>query len=214
MEYVNPKYKLDAFNCPYCNAYADQQWYNTVSAQNKSAGYNLSGIMTLSDFEVCSCRHCKKISIWHLEKMIYPNMSTAPMPSIDLPSDCVEDYNEAREIFGISPKASSALLRLVLQKLCIYLGETGRNINDDIANLVKKGLPPGVQKALDLVRVVGNNAVHPGIINIDDNPEIAFMLFKLINIIVENMITRQKEIDELYKDLPESTRNAIDQRDS
>jgi hypothetical protein len=49
--------------------------------------------------------------------------------------------------------------------------------------LVAEGLNPKIQKAIDLVRVVGNNAVHPGQINLDDNSAIALKLFKIINMI-------------------------------
>ncbi|WP_424033423.1 DUF4145 domain-containing protein [Methylocella sp.] len=49
-----------------------------------------------------------------------------------------------------------------MQKLCVELGEKGKNIDDDIANLVKKGLSPELQQALDILRVIGNEAVHHG----------------------------------------------------
>ena len=49
--------------------------------------------------------------------------------------------------------------------------------------MVAEGLNPKIQKAIDLVRVVGNNAVHPGQINLDDNSAIALKLFKIINMI-------------------------------
>ncbi len=79
--------------------------------------------------------------------------------------------------------------------------------------MVRKGLAPTVQKALDVVRVVGNDAVHPGQINLNDTPEIAGSLFKLLNYIVEDRITRPKEIDELYSSLPEDKRRWIEDRD-
>ena len=107
-----------------------------------------------------------------------------------MPEDVAEDFNEARNIFGYSPRSSAALLRLAVQKLCIHLGQSGKNINNDIAALVKNGLSPQIQKSLDIVRVIGNNAVHPGEIDIQENRETILALFDIINFIVQEMITR------------------------
>ena len=76
-------------------------------------------------------------------------------------------------------------------------------------------LPKSLQKAFDLVRIIGNNAVHPGVINIQDNPAIAYKMFELLNMIVEKMITEPKEIESFYNDtIPENQKQAIDKRDS
>src|SRR4030095_1883409 len=124
------------------------------------------------------------------------------------------DYFEASSISTKSPRGAAALLRLAIQKLCIHLGQTGKNINDDIANLVKAGLPAQIQKALDIVRVIGNNAVHPGVIDLNDKPDTVHTLFTLINQIVQDRITQPKEIDSLYNTLPEEARKAIEKRDT
>jgi len=145
--------------------------------------------------------------------MVVPDETPIEIPHQDLPSDCIPEYMEARSIFSRSPRSSAALLRLCIQKLLPHLGETGRNINDDIKSLVSKGLPILVQKALDYCRVVGNNAVHPGEIDLNDTPEIAQNLFQMINFIVQNRITGPKEIEDLYNQLPQDSRDAIDKRD-
>jgi hypothetical protein len=134
-------------------------------------------------------------------------------PHPDLPQDCAIDFGEARDIFTKSPRAAAALLRLSIQKLMPHLGEKGANINDDIKSLVSKGLPVAVQQSLDYCRVVGNNAVHPGEIDINDSPEVAQYLFAMINFIVEDRISRSKEIQKLYQSLPEAAREAIEKRD-
>lgn len=99
-------------------------------------------------------------------------------------------------------------------KLCEGLGENAHNLNDAIAALVKKGLPEMVQQALDTVRVIGNNAVHPGQIDVGDQPATAESLFKLVNLVVQRMITDLRETEEIYNTLPESARDAIARRDS
>lgn len=95
----------------------------------------------------------------------------------------------------------------------VHLGEKGKNINQDIGNLVKKGLPEKIQKALDSVRVIGNNAVHPGEIDIKDDDHTAISLFEMINMIVEVMISQPKKADEIYKKIPARAKKAITKRD-
>jgi hypothetical protein len=145
--------------------------------------------------------------------MVVPSDSPVPPPHADMPEECLDEYNEARSIFGQSARASAALLRLAIQKLMAVLGEKGENINQDIKSLVSKGLPVQVQQALDFCRVVGNNAVHPGDIKLTDSPEIAHHLFSMINFIVEDRITRPKQIEKLYLQLPETARDHIEKRD-
>lgn len=67
---------------------------------------------------------------------------------------------------------------------------------------------------LDSVRVIGNNAVHPGQIDIKDNKELALSLLSFINLIVDNRITQPKKILDIYNLLPDSYRNSIERRDN
>ena len=124
-------------------------------------------------------------------------------------------YREAALISNKSPRAACALLRLAIDKLCHELGENDDSIDKNIAALVKRGLPTEVQKALDIVRVVGNKAVHPGVIAFDvDDKATTTMLMHLINIIVTRMISEPSEIDQLYQNLPQSAKDSIEKRDS
>lgn len=192
------------FHCIHCGVYAKQKWGTLY--------FNYHGTQE-SQIAYCVCEHCNKISYWYQERMIIPSDSPIQPPHPDMPEDIVPEYNEARSIFGRSPRASAALLRLAVQKLMPLLGEKSGNINNDIKSLVAKGLPAQVQQALDFCRVVGNNAVHPGEINLNDSPDIAQHLFSMINYIVEDRITRPKQIENLYNLLPQDARNAIAKRD-
>jgi hypothetical protein len=95
----------------------------------------------------------------------------------------------------------------------VHLKEHGKDLNKDIGSLVKKGLPDRIQKALDVVRVIGNESVHPGQIDLNDNPAITTKLFELINFIADAMITKPKEIDKLFDGLPDGKKEAIQKRD-
>lgn len=64
---------------------------------------------------------------------------------------------------------------------------------------MKHGLPVTIQQSFDVVRVIGNNAVHPGQITIEDSDEV-YHLFQLINLIVEYMISMpQKVTNECFR---------------
>ncbi|MBW2108094.1 MAG: DUF4145 domain-containing protein [Deltaproteobacteria bacterium] len=145
--------------------------------------------------------------------MLIPAGSVAPLPHPEMPENVKIDYMEARNIVNNSPRGATALLRLSIQKLCVHLGESGKNINSDIGNLVKKGLPVEIQQALDIVRVVGNNAVHPGELSEEDVADIAITLFHLVNEIVEDRIAKPKKLRKLFERLPEGAKKAIEKRD-
>lgn len=200
---VPPSYETTSFNCPNCHAYSHQIWRDTLNDQHN----------WINNLKIAYCSHCHKYSLWLDKKIIYPSTTGIQPPNNDLLQEIQDDYLEAANIVNKSPRGAVALLRLAIQKLCKQLGEDGKNINNDIASLVKKGLPPTIQQALDIVRVVGNDAVHPGQIDLKDNQEIANKLFELINIIAHVMITQPKEIAALYETLPEEKKEAIVTRD-
>lgn len=225
--YTAPGFKSDAFHCPYCGVYSHQKW-SCLTRKGLGIGSQFgSGIPTCSsnqnlagnkyksvrDIDISTCERCKKYSVWLDGEMLYPS-SNGPLPIEDMPEDVKADFLEARQIVNASPRAAAALLRLALQKMMVHLGEKGKDINEDIGNLVKKGLSEKIQQALDIVRVIGNQAVHPGELNIKDDIETALTLFDLLNLIVEDMITRTKKLQEMYDKLPESKKEGIRNRDN
>jgi len=165
-------------------------------------------------FSVATCSSCDDFTLWVNDENVYPKRTTLPAPNDDLNEDIKALYLEASSILVDSPKGATALLRLALQKLLEQVGKSGKNINNDIKSLVAEGMSPKIQQALDLLRVIGNNAVHPGQINLDDNAEIAQKLFGVLNFIAEELITKPKELESLYADLiPPDTQDHIKRRD-
>lgn len=159
------------------------------------------------------CVHCEGELIWKDDVIVLPNVLSGPEPNEDLNDDIKADYQEARSIAVKSPRGAAALLRLCLQKLCAQLGQPGKDINKDIAALVKTGLPVDIQRALDVVRVVGNQAVHPGELDIKDDIETVGALFELLNAIADDMLTQPKKREALFARLPQGARDAIAKRD-
>ena len=163
----------------------------------------------IENFHVTTCYHCQQFAIWVCDKLIWPTAQQGPHPNLDLPAHIKADYDEAGRILNLSPRGAAALLRLCIQKLCMHLGEAGISIDADIASLIKKGLPDKIGKALDIVRVVGNEAVHPGELDLKDDYETAYKLFELINIIADYLITQPKKIDDIFETLPTNKKEGI-----
>ena len=166
----------------------------------------------LNNCNISRCYNCKEITIWVHDQIVYPSEKIDIQPNEDLPDLVRQLFDEARSIVTDSPKGAAALLRLCIQHLCIEIGGDGKNLDSDIANLVAKGLNPIVQQALDVVRVIGNESVHPGEIDLNDKKETAVKLFGLVNLIAEQMITHPKHVNELYSELPEKKREGIEKR--
>jgi hypothetical protein len=94
------------------------------------------------------------------------------------------------------------------------IGTTKKDINEQIKELVQNGvITTAVQKALDSLRVIGNEAVHPGTLDLKDDTATATTLFTLLNFIVEKSITEPKLVDEIFASLPEAKLKGIENRD-
>lgn len=207
--FTQPSFERTAFNCPNCQAFARQYWMNFYYGTTMYSNNNEE----LESLKISICSHCGKYTLWYQKKMIYPEFRGIEPPNPDLSEDIKADYLEASRIAQKSPRGACAILRLTIQKLCVQLGQDGEDLNNNIANLVKEGLPKKVQKALDVVRVIGNEAVHPGILDLKDGYSTAFQLFRLTNFIAEKMLTEPKEVDKLFDRLPDSKKKQIASRD-
>lgn len=211
MAYVAPSLDSKSFTCPSCGVLARQyKWGHQLHGPQASVASEDN--VHNAPLQVSLCENCGENCIWVRDKFAYPEVSNAPAPNPDMPDDVKADFQEAAVILNKSPRGAAALLRLAIQKLMVHLGQPGKNINSDIAALVTSGLQPQIQQALDVVRVTGNNAVHPGKIDADD-VNVAAQLFPLLNIIVESQISFPARINEMYKALPAGSLTAIQARD-
>jgi hypothetical protein len=206
MKHIEPKLHQESFTCPNCGVLAKQDWI-AQGLKFENFGNREKNILGSA-----TCQHCRKTSIWIKDKMCFPDTGNAPFPNPEMPEVVKNLYLEAASISNKSSRGAAALLRLAIQILCKELGETGKNINTDIGNLVEKGLPEIVQQSLDIVRVTGNEAVHPGQID-TDNPEIVGQLFELTNVIIEYMIALPKKVKGIYSALPTGKIEGINKRD-
>lgn len=210
-KFVRPGFDVSPFTCVHCEIVATMDWQQLYTAY--------FGSVNETQWKLCACHHCKGESIWRVLKgsgvgeLAYPLTVNAPATHPDLPPICRPDFEEARLVCAVSARGAAALLRLCLQKLLGCIGGKGEHIDTDIKILVASGLDPHIQQALDVIRVTGNNAVHPLDMAPEDVIENVPVLFEMINLIVDEKISRQKNINERFARLPEKARLAIEKRD-
>jgi hypothetical protein len=195
-----------SFRCPHCRVYSEQRWQNIKYHMNR--GHEEVG-------SIARCTNCTLYSVWIEGDMFYPKASTAPNAHEEMPDEVKRDFDEARLVVEDSPRAAAALLRLAIQRLVDdELEADGGRLYDQIGNLVEDGvISERIQRALDAVRVIGNNSVHPGEMDMDDNRDTAEVLFTLLNEIVDEAIAREKRINAVYQELPEGAVESIEDRD-
>lgn len=168
---------------------------------------------SVENLHLSQCESCDDIAVWVHKTLVFPPKHQGAEPNPDIPADIVYDIQEARSILTASPRGAAALLRLAIQKLLKHLGESGQDINKDIGSLVGKGLDPRVQQALDVVRVIGNEAVHPGDLDLRDDRDTVIKLLEIVNLIAMQMITVPNSVESLYKVLPPRKLEGIEARD-
>lgn len=200
----------NTFTCPYCHAVSRFDCY--------ILGNTFPVLGVDSKIVFARCDACSEASVFLItgdeEFQLFPDLLTdIPQPNVDMPEDIEKIYLEAAKVLKDSPRASAALSRLAIDQLTLKFSNKN-NLNTRIADMVSKGLSPIIQKALDTVRVIGNNAVHPGTIDLNDNPELSLSLLELVNLIVDKQISEPKKIQEMYNRLPDKNLEAIKKRDT
>ena len=202
-----------AFDCPHCNAYARQEFevVLTVLAVNRNRPARIPLRFENEEVLLSICTHCERPAIWVLGTMVFPSKAEYPVAHEDMPDDVKEVYDEAGAIAALSPRSACALLRLALQMLLKRLGNSG-DINRAIDNLEENGLNADTKRAMHILRVIGNHAVHAGEINFDSDTD-TDELFNLLNAIVLELITLPRKRQELFDSLPERDKKFIEKKE-
>jgi hypothetical protein len=93
------------------------------------------------------------------QHLIWPRSGRAAPPEV--PESLRSDFAEAASILDLSPQASAALSRRIVQQvLTDHLNATGGDLEKQIDSVVN-GLPTHVGGQLHALRMVGNFAAHP-----------------------------------------------------
>ena len=156
---------------------------------------------------------------WALNEPEYRRRLVCPLSApprsvaMGVPEHLKADYQEAYQVLPISPKASAALSRRVLQAILVEQGYAGRDLSKQIDAVLKdakpeKALPPGIQWTVDAIRNFGNFSAHPitDVISlqiIDVEPEEAEWCLQIVERLFVHYYVRPAEDQRMLDDLNE-----------
>ena len=163
--------------CPYCYITVRINWKHSEMLREPQDNQETGTAIQL--FYEC-CTNCRKLIVgvnrgyqsfafghnqvtdplW--EKIVYP-MSTTIMSGDFIPEFLYNEYLEAVEVLPVSPKASAALTRRILQGVFRekYNIEK-RTLDAEISEFIKlPNIPTHLSNAVDAIRWIGNFAAHP-----------------------------------------------------
>jgi|GEM_PF-53865 len=178
-------------------------------------------VIAVDNLFISQCDACSMCAVWVGGDLLIPNFSHDITAPDDLQEKAREYFLEAVSIKSKSPRAAAAMLRLCIEELCVDLcikkglfdpNAKKPTLDDMIGLLEQEGLNSRVINALDIVRVIGNDAIHGGKINLNDDTNIVASLFKIIDMICTQMIVEPRQEQELYEILPASKKVGIAQR--
>lgn len=156
--------------CPHCSVASFIEWEYVTAEYNDNFFLKFSNCpncvrpivnLSIGKVEYNTENECfvKKPSF---EDMIYQKVTLYSF-SDGIPKKYIDDFQEARLVLPISPKASAALTRRILQFILRDEYEIkARNLSSEIEKFIAlPGVPSHISNAVDAVRIIGNLAAHP-----------------------------------------------------
>lgn len=221
-------FKNNTFSCPYCGkeqTYSRNNMYYEINAYKK--GYSESSrtpyeqSCDITVFHIlCSNNLCKKLTViarnqskqWDL----IPDNVCKHYPDY-VPLQIRNDYEEASSVIERSPKAAATLLRRCLQGMIHDFWDIHeKNLNAEITQLKDK-IPATQWKAIDGLRSIGNIGAHMEKevdLIIDIEPQEAFKLQKLIELLMEKWYISRHDEEVLFAEIAQTAGDKQEQRKS
>lgn len=159
--------------CPHCVTEFHAQEQETILGQDADGGWAISRylcpacdrlILYLVRCSLIQAGSGPFISDGYFSRTLFrPKGASRPPPPPDLPTQFLEDYQEACLVLPDSPKASAALSRRCLQHILRDVANVKHsNLSNEIQEVLDSGkLPSLIAESIDAIRNIGNFASHP-----------------------------------------------------
>jgi len=215
--------------CPHCNNSIFFEESDAVAYEYGKENRAKAGI-TGYDIAHGFCPSCNELIVMiregkykggdypHLENpqnedIIYPRGANRPIEP-EIPQKYASDFKEAVAVVKLSPKASAAISRRLLQSILREESKIKKSsLADEIEEFIhREGIPSHLSGAVDAVRNVGNFAAHPlknthtGEI-VDVEPGEAEWLLDVLEAMFDFTFVQPKRLEDRKKQLNEKLKS-------
>src|SRR3984893_16056996 len=178
----------------------------------------------LLNLHVSRCYNCKGFTVWVRDRLVFPirgdelpeivevdfreigedvqadaeDMQQSEKDVQEHPDDVdesSEDFEEAAAVLNKSPRAAAALIRICIQNMMPLLKETGQNLDERVASLLRKGLEVEIQQAMDVLQVIRKNPGQENHVDLRDETAIATRMFESLKEILERRMLKNPNQD-------------------
>jgi hypothetical protein len=176
----------------------------------------------LLNLHVSRCYNCKGFTVWVRDRLVFPIRGDelpeivevdfreiaedvqAPAEDVQHSEEDVqepaedvdessEDFEEAAAVLNKSPRAAAALIRICIQNMMPLLKETGKNLDENISSLVRKGLEAEIQQAMDVLQVIRRNPGHESHVDLRDETAATTRMLESLKEILERRMLKNRE---------------------
>jgi hypothetical protein len=141
----------------------------------------------MANLHISNCHSCNGFSLWVGGLLVFPTR-------IDKTPELVEeDLEEAAAILNKFPRGATALMRVCIQKLVPLLEDNGKELNQRVSSLVRKGLEMEIQQAMDVLQVLRSDSTQLNPLGSEADRETALRFLDSLKEVLERRMSQNRD---------------------
>jgi hypothetical protein len=141
----------------------------------------------MANMHISNCHSCNGFSLWVGGLLVFPTR-------IDKTQELVEeDLEEAAAILNKFPRGATALMRVCIQKLVPLLEDNGKELNQRVSSLVRKGLEMEIQQAMDVLEVLRSDSAQLNPLESQADRETALRFLDSLKEVLERRMSHNRD---------------------
>ena len=141
----------------------------------------------MANLHISNCHNCNGFSLWVSGLLVYPTKLDKTPELVD------EDVEEAAVVLNKSPRGATALMRVCIQKLVPLLEENGKELNQRVSSLVRKGLEMEIQQAMDVLEVLRSDSAQLNPLESQADRETALRFLDSLKEVLERRMSHNRD---------------------